>query len=401
MMNMSAARNGSRPLSLKSEVDFYDNRFLMFVLDGMAYEYEKRFDDVIRLTLGKSELPICESITQAMVDALTTFEKSTLVFPAGVPALKERIAEEYLKRHDIAINPDNVIISVGTSAAFRNLFYLLACKDDEVLLPLPYYPLYQFSALLAGTTVKYYNIDIQSMSIDFASLEANFTEKTKIVVVNSPGNPLGNIISKDEIRAIDAIVDGRAAIISDEIYNNTHFDEEPFSAVQLTESKSPLIVTNAFSKAYRMYSRRVGYSIVPDELITPLTVIQHHTLLTTDPVPQFGAIAALDHPEEVSHLVEIYKARRDYTLEKFKAVADVRAIPAKGSFYLTLDCESFLRKRGMATSLELAQAIMEQTHVATVPGSDFGLPDTLRLSYSAAKYNEAIDRLVVFFAGAS
>jgi aspartate/methionine/tyrosine aminotransferase len=400
MMKMSVS-NAPRPLSLKSEIDFYDNRFLMFVLDGMAYEYEKRFDDVIRLTLDKSELPVCESITQAMLGALKTFEKSTLVFPAGVLALKERIAEEYLQRYGVGIKPGNVIISVGTSAAFRNLFYLLSGKGDEVLLPLPYYSLYQFSALLAGTTVEYYNIDLQNMSIDLASLEATFTEKTKIIVINSPGNPLGNIISCDEFHTIDAIVPGRAAITSDEIYNNTYFDGETFAAVQLTDNKSPFIVTNAFSKAYRMYSRRIGYSIVPDELITPLTVIQHHTLLTTDPVPQFGAIAALDRPEEVSHPVQLYKARRDYTLEKFKDVADVRAIPAKGSFYLTLDCENFLHKNRMATSLELAQAIMEQTHVTTVPGADFGLPNTLRLSYSATTYHEAIDRLVAFFGGAS
>src|SRR5262249_1289419 len=160
----------------------------------------------------------------------------------------------------------------------------------------------------------------------------------RVVVVNSPGNPLGNNMTTDAIREIDRIMAGRAVLISDEIYSNVSFDEQQHhTMLSVRGLQAPLLVTNGFSKAYRMYSRRVGYCIVPDELITPLTVIQHHTLLTTDPVPQYGALAALDHPEEVEQLVSLYKARRDYTLERFKSVVGVKAIPARGSFYLTLD----------------------------------------------------------------
>lgn len=386
-------------MQLQSSIQFHDERFLMFVIDEMAYEYEKQYDDVIRLTLGKSELPTCAAITCAMEDALRDPKRSALVFPAGLPELKARIAQEYNSRYGAPVNPRNVIIGVGTSSIFRNIFYLLAREGDEVLLPLPYYPLYEFCAMLVGATVRYYEIDTETMGLNIPSFQQNFTDRTKIVVLNSPGNPLGNILSLDDIRAIDSIVDGRAMLINDEIYSNITFEGETLSFMQLPELQSPFIVTNSFSKGYRMYSRRVGYCIVPDELVEPLTVIQHHTLLTVDPVPQYGAIAALDHPEEVDYLVALYKSRRDYTLEAFKSSPYVKALSAAGSFYLTLECGAFMVRNGIADCLDLARVIMEQTHVATVPGLDFGLPDTLRLSFSAERYNEGIDRLVAFFAG--
>ncbi|NIM16915.1 MAG: aminotransferase class I/II-fold pyridoxal phosphate-dependent enzyme [Candidatus Aminicenantes bacterium] len=382
---------------INSEINFFDNRFLMFVLDQMAYEYERTGKNVIRMTLGKSELPLHPDINRTIIDAIENFMQSTLVFPAGLPELKEKLSEHYKKKHNLDINPENIIISVGTSTIFRNLFCLFLEKGDDVLLPLPYYSLYHFSALLAGANIRYYEIDLDTLRLDKDSFRENLTEKTKLVVINSPGNPLGNILTKEELYFMDSLVNGQAPIINDEVYDNMCFDEQSPSVMELNNTKSAFITTNSFSKAYRMYSRRVGWCIVPDELITPLTVIQHHTLLTTDPICQFGAIKALDHLDEVEHIRMLYKRRRDYTVERFKDVRDVRAINSLGSFYITLDCTRFMEKKGFFSSLDLATQIMEEKHVATVPGSDFGLPRTLRLSFSCHRYNEGIDHLVDFF----
>jgi aspartate/methionine/tyrosine aminotransferase len=384
-------------LPLRTPIDFSAEQFLMFVLDEMAHEYEQQYDDVIRLTLGKAELPVAPSITDAMVEASRTFTKSGLVFPAGLPNLREKLARHESRSHGVEVRPDNVIVSVGTSTMFRNLFGLLLTHGDEALLPLPYYPLYRFSAMLAGATVRHYRIDPRTMRLDVQSFREQFSDATRVVVVNSPGNPLGNVLSRSELLAIDEIVDGRAVIVCDQIYDNVCFDGPADSMLSLPETTSCVIVTNAFSKGYRMYARRIGYAVVPDELVEPLTVIQHHTLLTTDPIPQFGALAALDRPEDVAELTSIYRRRRDYTLHAFADVTTVRALRAQGSFYLTLDCERFMAERGFATSLDLATAIMRAKHVATVPGSDFGLPETLRLSFTSAHYEEGIDRLVSFF----
>jgi len=378
-------------------INYFNERFLMFVLDQMANDYEEEGKDVIRMTLGKSELPLHPDITQTIIEAMKDFKKSALVFPGGLPELKKKLSEYYSNKHNLDINPDNFIISVGTSSIFRNLFYLFLKKGDEVLLPLPYYSLYHFSALLVQAKIRYYRVDTETLTLDKDSFKKNFTGKTKLVVINSPGNPLGNILTKEELYFIDSIVAGRAPIINDEVYENVCFDWQSPSAMELKDTRSMFITTNSFSKAYRMYCRRVGWCIVPEELIIPLTVIQHHTLLTTDPICQFGAITALAHQEEVEYIRNLYKSRRDYTLEKFAEVENVRAIPAIGSFYITLDCKKFMEKKGINTSLELAMEILEKKHVAAVPGSDFGLPDTLRLSFSCHRYQEGIDHLVDFF----
>jgi aspartate/methionine/tyrosine aminotransferase len=384
---------------LRPRLDLGGQEFLMFVLDEMAYEYEKRYDDVIRLTLGKSELPPAATVTAAMVDAVSTHEKATLVFPPGLPELRERIALDYRERHGVEVDPGTVLINVGTSSLFRNIFQLLAGAGDEVLLPRPYYPLYMICALLVNARVRYYDIDVQSLRIDYDSLAAGINERTRIVVVNSPGNPLGNVVLQRDFARIDALVDGRALIINDEIYANAYFDDESYSALQLSNPRSPIAVTNGFSKGHRMYARRVGWAVVPEEIVEPLTVMQHHTLLCTDPVPQFGGIAALDDTAGVESLVATCRRRRDYTVAQFERVRDVYAVPSRGGFYFTLECSHAMRRRGFDDSLALARAIMEEQHVATVPGSDFGLPETLRLSFTSAAYEEGIDRLVAFFTG--
>nr|WP_255807692.1 aminotransferase class I/II-fold pyridoxal phosphate-dependent enzyme [Cohnella mopanensis] len=369
----------------------------MFVLDQIAYDLERDGKDVIRMTLGKSELPLHPRIVAKMEETLGDFRLSSQVFPAGLPELREKLSAYYRDRYDVDIPSRRFIIGAGTSSIFRNLFQLLLNHEDEVLLPSPYYSLYRFSALLAGAKIRYYRIDPNTMAVDMQSFRDNVTPRTRVVVINSPGNPLGNIVSRDEMLEMDAIVNGQAAIIHDEIYANMNFDSESISSVQLGKTRSVFITTNAFSKGYRMYARRVGYCIVPESLIEPLTVVQHHTMLTLDPVVQHGAITALDLPDEVDQLVNLYRDRRDYTVERFKSTSDVIVNRSKGSFYITLDCSSYMQRQGIVTSLELATRIIQSTGVATVPGSDFGMPDSLRLSFSSNAYKEGIDRLATFF----
>lgn len=382
---------------IQSNISFDDERFLMFELDYLAYLKEKEGEEVIRMTLGKSELPTNEKITDAIAEAAKDFDKYTRVFPGGLPELREELANYHNRKYGTKLIDQNVVVGCGTSSIFRNLFQVLCAHGDDVMLPLPYYSLYNFSAQLARANINYYTIGLDDMKIDFHTFREHFTDKTRIVVICSPGNPLGNIITEDDIRKMDEIIDGRAVIINDAIYANTHFDDEPKSILQMDDLKSTVITTNAFSKGYRMYARRVGYCILPDELVTPLTVIQHHTLLTLDPIVQYGAIEALKHEEDVEALTALYKSRRDYTLEQFRNLNEVRALPARGSFYLTLDCADFMNNRNIETSFDLAKDLIEKTNVATVPGSDFGLPQTLRLSFSTARYNEGIDRLVDYF----
>ena len=226
----------------------------------------------------------------------------------------------------------------------------------------------------------------------------NFSpQRTSLVVINSPGNPVGNIVTVDEMREIYEIVDGQAYVLNDEIYNNTMFYEEFHSPLAvLSEHKDSTIVTNSFSKGFRMYTKRVGFAILPEELQKNLRVMQQHTLLCTDPCYQYGMIAALDDEESPAQLTSIYRARAEYTTQSL-AGTGCEPIAAEGGFYAMLRCADWIAAQGFSSSKELARDILEKAHVAVVPGTDFGVPNDLRLAFCNDRYNEAIDRLREYF----
>jgi aspartate aminotransferase len=230
------------------------------------------------------------------------------------------------------------------------------------------------------------------------SFRRNFSpERTSLVVINSPGNPLGNIVTPNEMREMYEIVDGQAYVLNDEIYNNTMFYDDFHSPLALLpEHNDMTIVTNSFSKGYRMYTKRIGFAILPEELQTNLRVIQQHTLLCTDPCYQYGMIAALEDEESPDELMNVYRSRAEYTTERLTGTG-CEPIAAEGGFYAILRCEEWNAAQGFASSKELARDILNRVHVAVVPGTDFGVPQDLRLAFCNDRYEEGIDRLREYF----
>ena len=181
-------------------------RFGMFEMDEQAELLEQTYDDVVRLTLGKSELPVHPAITDAMVAALRDPKRSSLVYPLGLPELRTAIADYEGQARGRSVDPETVVVSVGSSTIFRNLFTLLSYQGGEILIPRPYYSLYLYSAALAGARVGYYDIDPGTGRIDFDSLGAVIGDATRAVVVCSPGNPLGNLCTRADFERLDALV---------------------------------------------------------------------------------------------------------------------------------------------------------------------------------------------------
>ncbi|EAW37236.1 pyridoxal phosphate-dependent aminotransferase [Lyngbya sp. PCC 8106] len=380
------------------ELPVSELEFQMFVLDEIADELQAGNKDVIKLTIGISELEIPEKVLQVFADTIFDYQKTHRVYPQGIPELRQAIADYYNQQYHISTQAENVIVNVGTSSIFRNLFQILCQPGQEILLPKPYYCLYSLSGILAGAKISYYEIDYQKNQINFDSFRSAYDpDKTAVVVLNNPGNPLGNVLTKDEIIEINQIVAGRSFIINDEIYNNTLFYTEYESPLSyLDEFRDVNIVTNAFSKGFRMYTKRVGYAILPDSLIMPMRIVQQHTLLTHDPVNQYGAIAALQDLEAPKELTRIYKSRAEYSYTQLEDTG-CDPIKAEGGFYIVLDCDRWVKEKGMEDSKELAVDIARKVHVATVPGTDFGIPNCLRLSFCNDRYNEGIDRLRDYF----
>ena len=375
-----------------------DLEFQMFVLDEHADKLLDEGKDILKLTIGVPELPTPQAVLDRIVGVLGDPNFVRRVYPEGLPELREAIAAYYNTKYRAEVSKDNLIVSTGTSPIFRNLFQLISGQGREILLPRPYYALYLYCATLAKATIKFYDIDPVSMRVDMDSFRDNFSpERTSLVVVNSPGNPLGNIVNPDELRQIYEIVDRQAYILNDEIYNNCMFYDDFRSPLDiLPEYNDVTIVTNSFSKGFRMYTKRVGFAILPLELQANLRVMQQHTLLCTDPCYQYGMIAALDDEESPAELAKIYKARAKYTTQQLLNTG-CEPVAAEGGFYAVLRCASWNQANGFASSKELAHDILNKAHVAVVPGSDFGIPQDLRLAFCNDRYDEGIDRLRSYF----
>ena len=372
--------------------------FQMFVMNELADKLINEGQDVIKLTIGISELPIPEKILRVFPDTIYDNEKNSLVYPQGLPELREAIAKYYNTQFHVRTTSENIVINVGTSAIYRNLLQLLCKPGLNVLLPKPYYSLYLLSAILVDANITFYDIDPKTYRLNLDSFRRVYEpDKTTVVILNNPGNPLGNLLTKEEIREINEIVAGNSFIIHDEIYNNTVFYSEYESPLAyLDKYREFNIITNAFSKGFRMYTKRIGYAILPDSLVTPMRILQQHTLLTCDPINQYGMIEALNDLESPKELMNIYRNRAEYTYEKLKG-SKCNPIKPEGGFYIVLDCDDLIKERNLPSSQELALDILTTIQVATVPGTDFGIPNALRLSFCNNRYCEAIDRLNIYF----
>ena len=385
---------------LIDKIKFNEIEFLMFVLDELADELSKDGKDVIKLTLGKAQEPLHPRIVSAWVDAVKDENKRNLVYPEGLPELRQKIAEWYQSLGN-NVKKENILINTGTSPFFKDLFRLLVEENDEILLPEPYYSVYYVCALLTGAKVKYYHVDPETLKIDMDDFRAKYNpEKTRFVIMCSPGNPYGNILSAKDYQEIINITSSNTYLLSDEIYRNTGFRADVTSILDVATKKdinSRIIITNSFSKGFRMYTARVGFAILPDKLLLPYRVMLQHALLATNPTEQFACIEALNHLDEVKKLAQIYSDRNDYVVKKLAGIDGVKVIPAEGGFYLVVMCGDFMAQNNIFTSFDLAKDILEKTGVAVVPGSDFGVPKGLRISFTHLRFNEAIDRLKQYF----
>ena len=375
-----------------------DLEFQMFVLDELADELLEQGKDVLKLTIGVTELPTPKPVLDRIIEAINNPEFVRRVYPEGLPELREAIADYYNTKFKADTSTDHIIVNTGTSPIFRNIFQLISGQGREILLPRPYYALYVYCATLANATVKFYDIDLDTKRVDMETFRRNFSpERTSLVVVNSPGNPIGNVVQTDELQEMYKIVDHQAYILNDEIYNNCVFNDQFQSPLELLPGhKDVTIVTNSFSKGFRMYTKRVGFAILPKELQVNLRVMQQHTLLCTDPCYQYGMIAALEDEESPSELAALYRSRGEYTTGQLKNTG-CEPIDAEGGFYAVLRCADWNREHGFASSKELARDILDRAHVAVVPGTDFGIPQDLRLAFCNDRYNEGIDRLRSYF----
>jgi aspartate aminotransferase len=354
---------------------------LTLAIDSLAKEMKKNGEDVCSFSAGEPDFDTPTHIRAAAKKALD--EGKTRYGPAaGEAGLRKAIAEKLLRDNQLAYNADNVIVTNGGKQSLYNLIMALIEAGDEVIIPAPYWLSYPEMVTLAGGTSVIVNTSLENQyKITPEQLEAAITPKTKLFVLNSPSNPTGIVYTPEEIAALAKIVvEKDILVVSDEIYEKILYDGAIHRSIASfgPEIFQRSIISNGFAKAFSMTGWRVGYIAGPAEIVKAMTKIQGHSTSNVCTFAQYGAIAALESPQDcIEEMVKAFSERRQYILERVRAIPGLNCPTPNGAFYVFID----ISQTGLK-SRDFCQKLLETQKVAAIPGIAFGADDCIRLSYA-------------------
>ena len=354
---------------------------LTLAIDSLAKEMKKNGEDVCSFSAGEPDFDTPIHIKAAAKKALD--EGKTRYGPAaGEAGLRKAIAEKLLRDNQLAYNADNVIVTNGGKQSLYNLIMALIEAGDEVIIPAPYWLSYPEMVTLAGGTSVIVNTSLENQyKITPEQLEAAITPKTKLFVLNSPSNPTGIVYTPEEIAALAKIVvEKDILVVSDEIYEKILYDGAIHRSIASfgPEIFQRSIISNGFAKAFSMTGWRVGYIAGPVEIVRAMTKIQGHSTSNVCTFAQYGAIAALESPQDcIEEMVKAFSERRQYILERVRAIPGLDCPTPNGAFYVFID----ISQTGLK-SRDFCQKLLETQKVAAIPGIAFGADDCIRLSYA-------------------
>lgn len=353
--------------------------------------------DVCDFTVGEPDFNTPAHIREAAKRALD--EGKTKYAPAGgVLKLQELIAAKLRTENALPYSANQIIVSTGGKQAILNVLLTILSRNDEALIPTPYWVSYpEIVKLARAKPVLLPTTEATGFKITPEQLEAAMTPRTKVLILNSPSNPTGAIYSRAELAALaEVLVRHQVAVLSDEIYEKLLYDGmEHVSIGSLGEAIFDLtLVCNGFSKAYAATGWRLGYAAGPEHVIKAAIDIQSHTTSGATTFAQYGAIAALEGPQdEVEAMRSEFERRRDVLFAGMSALPGLACTKPGGAFYLFPNISA----TGLS-SMDFSQRLLEEFHVAIVPGSAFGADGNVRFSYatSMATIEKGLERLRQF-----
>ncbi|MCM0707667.1 pyridoxal phosphate-dependent aminotransferase [Faecalicatena sp. BF-R-105] len=364
--------------------------------------------DIISLNIGEPDFAPPAAANDGVRAALDQNISKYGPVP-GFPELREAICEKLRNDNGLTYRPDEICVSAGAKQAIFNALFALCGAGDEVLLPTPCWVSYDQMVNLCGATPVPVRLRLENgFALDVDAVERCITPRTRAIVINTPNNPTGAVYSEESLCAL-----GRLAvkydfwIISDEIYEKILFNGNThFSVASVSEDVwSHCVTINGFSKAYALPGWRVGYSAAPRTLAKAISSIQGHVTSATASLSQMGALYAMrGAAESVKLMAEEYAARMVLTGDMLDKIPDILFNRPQGTFYYFLDVSAYLGRRFDGQIIEASDAlsrfILEQAHVAVVPGEAFSLPMHLRLSFSNSRENiiEGVSRMAQAFA---
>ncbi|WP_382307922.1 pyridoxal phosphate-dependent aminotransferase [Herbiconiux sp. UC225_62] len=378
-------------------------------VDAKAKALQAAGRPVVSYAAGEPDFPTPEHIVEAAAVAVRDPKNHRYTPAAGLPELREAIAAKTLRDSGIEVSPAQVIVTNGGKQAVYEAFATLLDPGDEVLVPTPFWTTYpEAIALAGGVPVQVFAGSDQDYLVTVEQLEAARTDRTKVLLFVSPSNPTGAVYSPEQTKAIGEWADEHGLwVISDEIYQNLVYDG--LTAVSIVDAVPALadrtLLVNGVAKTYAMTGWRVGWMVGPLDAIKAASNLQSHMTSNVANVSQRAAIAALTGPQDTVDVMRAtYDRRRKLIVDGLNRIDGVHTPLPEGAFYVYPDVTGLLGRTwgGVTptTSLELADLILEQVEVATVPGEAFGPSGFLRLSYALGDdaLAEGVARLQKLFA---
>lgn len=358
--------------------------------------------DVVALGAGEPDFPTPEHIKQAAVRAIeANFTRYTAA--GGIPELREAIVAWHAREFGTGYAPSECIATVGGKHAIFNCLAALVGDGDEVILPVPYWvTFFDVINYYGGTPVQVATSESNSYALTASDIEGALTDRTKVVVVNSPNNPSGAVVSRAEFEKILALTSRRGVtLLSDECYSHFVYSAEPFSIAAAAGAKPATVVTGSLSKTFAMTGWRLGYLLGPAELISNVNKLQSHATSNPNSIAQKAAVEALTGPmEPVYEMLEQYRERRAYVVAALNEIPGVSCPQPHGAFYAYPNISCAFGKGGVTCAMDFAKRLLSDEHVAVVPGEAFGTSEQVRLSYAASmqELEEGIRRIRRFIA---
>lgn len=370
-------------------------------ITNLARQLRQDGIDVISLSVGEPDFTTPKEVID-YASLMAEQGKTKYVATDGLPEFKQRIQEKMKRDNGLDYELNEIFVGAGAKQVLYNLFMALLDPGDEVVVPDPYWVSYTEQVKLAeGVPVIAHTTADTAYKLTPEILDEVVTEKTKILVLNSPNNPTGSVYTLEELQALaDYLDDKDIMVIADEIYEVLVYDGEHISLASISETmKKNTIVINGVSKSHAMTGWRVGYACGDSEVISAITKLQSQLVSSVSTPAQYAAVRAYDMDHTfLEEYNQLFKKRRDNAYQKMVELPYVTCIKPDGAFYLFPYFKETAEKCGFNTVDDFVKAILSEKHVALVPGSAFGYPDNLRLSYAVDEdtLNEAMDRLKSF-----
>jgi len=361
--------------------------FLVMEVLEQAKEKERRGENIIHLEVGEPDFPTPECIKEGALRAIKE-GKTHYTHSLGLPELRESIAALYKREYQVDVSPEQIIVTSGTSPAMLLIFLTILNSGDEVILSDPHYSCYPSFITIADGFARYVKVE-EKEGFQYVpeAVASEVTGRTKAIIVNSPSNPTGNLLSRERMKKLTGL---GPYIISDEIYHGLVYKGREHTILEFTDRA---FVVNGFSKRYAMTGWRLGYIIAPREFVRTIQNLQQNFFISANAFVQWAGIAAIHQAQdEVALMKKTYDERRVYIIRRLKELGFGIAVEPTGAFYVFANAQRFT-----SNSLEFAFDLLHRAGVGVCPGVDFGENGEgyIRFSYANSLENiaEAMRRI--------